>query len=152
MRRGRSVASSERASARLLAAALSGVEPTEVAELPEGVVVVETEGDVLVVLVDSPACATPIRPKVAATANDRIVCFMELPIMLLMQIQAVPPVDTGHRKAICGDAGPVQTLCHSRSRRHDSSADECVTHLWRSVSAFSSIVQVRYRAIRQRLR
>jgi hypothetical protein len=79
VRRGRSVASSERASARLLAAALSGVEPTDVAELPEGVVVVETEGDVLVVLVDSPACATPIRPNVAATERDRIVRFIATP-------------------------------------------------------------------------
>ena len=79
MRAGRSLASSERASARLLAAALSGVEPTAVAELPEGVVVVETEGDVLVDLVDSPACATPIRPNVAATARDRIVHFIGTP-------------------------------------------------------------------------
>jgi len=79
VRRGRSVASSERASARLLAAALSGVEPTEVAELPEGVVVVETEGDVGVVLVDSPACAKLIRPNVAATARDRTVRFIGAP-------------------------------------------------------------------------
>ena len=79
MRLGRSVASSERASARLLAAALSGVEPTAVAELPEGVVVVETEGDVLVVLVDSAACATLIRPNVAAIARDRTVRFIGVP-------------------------------------------------------------------------
>jgi hypothetical protein len=73
------VASSERASARLLAAALSGVEPTAVAVLPEGVVVLEAAGDVLVVLVDSPAWATPIRPNVAATAKDRIERFIGTP-------------------------------------------------------------------------
>ena len=79
MRAGRSAASSERASARLLAAAFSGVEPTAVAELPEGVVVLEAEGEVLVVLVDSPACATPIRPNVAAIARDKIERFIGIP-------------------------------------------------------------------------
>jgi hypothetical protein len=88
VRRGLSVASSERASARLLAAALSGVEPTDVAELPEGVVVVETEGDVLVVLVDSPACAMPIRPNVAATARDRIVRFIGTSSRLVLLLVA----------------------------------------------------------------